>query len=144
MSQIPNTGFELRDEGCTQVTITVMPLNLAAGKNFKTQKFLFFELYFIRYFMSFYLKVRRGRVCPAPASLPPSLASLGSSAPASEPPARAQPLLRSVPSNQGFGSGSVLDPDSIRSVDPYSESGSGQRTQERKKLPTKIEKNEEC
>ncbi len=30
---------------------------------------------------------------------------------------------------QGFGSGSVLDPDSIRSVDPdpYSESGSGSR-----------------
>jgi hypothetical protein len=33
------------------------------------------------------------------------------------------------PSDQGFGSGSGLDPDSIRSVDPdpYLESGSGSR-----------------
>jgi hypothetical protein len=97
MSRIPNTGFELRIEGYTQVTNTVMPLNLAGGKNFKDTKIVVFELYFILNSIHFYLKVRRGRGCPAPASLPPSLASLGSRGPASEPPARAQPLLRSAP-----------------------------------------------
>jgi hypothetical protein len=42
--------------------------------------------------------------------------------------------------DQGFGSGSGLDPDSIRSVDPdpYSESGSGSR---RAKMTQKVEKN---
>jgi hypothetical protein len=41
--------------------------------------------------------------------------------------------------NQGFGSRSGLDPDSIGSVDsdPDSESGSGSK---REKLPTKVEK----
>jgi hypothetical protein len=40
---------------------------------------------------------------------------------------------------QGCGSGSLLDPDSVKSVDPdpYSESGSGGG----QKLPTKVDKN---
>jgi hypothetical protein len=42
-----------------------------------------------------------------------------------------------VSESQGFGSGSVLDPDSIGSVDPDSESGSGSR----RAKTTKVEKN---